>query len=211
MIAHCCNRAGFNAATLEAPYHFHRQPRNGAGSHPDYLRTAEAAAQAIAEIRALTGWLLREGCPAVALWGVSMGGWHAGLTVCHDSRLTAVVMTLPAVRSNPSTSERILWSGIRAQWRAEHEAEQRLDTSPFNLTTARPVIPRNNILLIEGIHDLVSPKEHIEELWRMWGQPDIWRLPHGHHSFMIQPGLTRRVLRWLAPRLNIIAHQRGNH
>jgi alpha-beta hydrolase superfamily lysophospholipase len=63
---------------------------------------AEAVAQAIAEIRALTGWLLQEGCPAVALWGVSMGGWLAGLTVCRDARLSAVVMTVPTVRRNPT-------------------------------------------------------------------------------------------------------------
>src|SRR5438128_7304750 len=115
-IARRCNRAGFNAATLEAPYHFQRQPRHSGAMCPDYLRSAEAAAQAVAEIRALTGWLLGEGCPAVSLWGVSMGGWHAGLTVCRDARLTAIVMTVPAVRSNPSITERIIWRSVREAW-----------------------------------------------------------------------------------------------
>src|SRR5439155_19268917 len=47
LIARRCNRAGFNAATLEAPYHFQRHPRQpGAVGHVDYLRMAEAAAQA---------------------------------------------------------------------------------------------------------------------------------------------------------------------
>jgi pimeloyl-ACP methyl ester carboxylesterase len=121
---------------------------------PDYLRSAEAAAQAVAEIRALTGWLLGEGCTAVALWGVSMGGWHAGLTVCRDARLTAIVMTVPAVRGNPSISERIIWRSVREAWREVRVAEEKLDMTPFNLTTARPVIPKENTLLIEGIHDL---------------------------------------------------------
>ena len=31
-----------------------------------------------------------------------MGGWVAGMVVCRDSRLAAVVMTIPTVRSNPS-------------------------------------------------------------------------------------------------------------
>lgn len=209
LIARRCNRAGFNAATLEAPYHFQRQQRQlGAGRRPDYLRSAEATAQAVAEIRALTGWLLERGCPAVALWGVSMGGWHAGLTVCHDARLAAVVMTLPAVRSNPEFAERIIWPSVREARRRERKADEELDMTPFNLTTGRPAIPKENILLIGGMHDLVCPMESIEELWQSWGQPDIWRLRHGHHSFMSKPGLTGQVLRWLRPRLDDLAAQK---
>jgi hypothetical protein len=174
-IARRCNRAGFNAATLEAPYHFQRLPRQlrhaGATSHPDYLRSAEAAAQGIAETRALVGWLLGGGCPAVALWGVSLGGWQAGLTVCRDKRLAVVVMSLPAVRSNPSLSELVIWRSVRKGWREQRLAEEQLDMTPFNLTTARPVIPKENILLIEGIHDLLHLKEHVENLWRLWGSP----------------------------------------
>jgi alpha-beta hydrolase superfamily lysophospholipase len=53
----------------------------------------------------------------VALWGVSMGGWLAGLTVCCDARLSAVVLTVPTVRSNPSYADRILKRGVREAWR----------------------------------------------------------------------------------------------
>jgi hypothetical protein len=77
-IARRSNQAGFNALTLELPYHFQRRPRQpGAVGGQDCLRLAERTAQAIAEIRALTGWLLKEGCPAVALWAVLMAlGWQ---------------------------------------------------------------------------------------------------------------------------------------
>jgi len=202
LIARRCNRAGYNAVTLEAPYHYQRRQRQfGPSDQPDYLRSAEAAAQAVAEIRALTGWLLEKGCPTVALWGVSMGGWHAGMTVCRDARLAAVVMTVPAVHSNPQADELIIWRSVREEWRRQRIADEKLDTTPFNLTSARPAIPRENILLIGGIYDLVCPMESIEELWRSWGQPNIWRLPHSHNSFMLHPGLTSRVLRWLSPRL----------
>jgi hypothetical protein len=208
LIARRCNRAGFNAATLEAPYHFQRHPRQpGAVSHVDYLRMAEAVAQAVAEIRALTGWLLGEGCPAVALWGLSMGGWLVGMTVCRDARLAAVIMTHPTVRSNPSCAQRIIWRGVREAWQGVRVAEEKLDMTPFNLTTTRPVISKENILLVSGLQDLVTPAEPIEDLWQLWGHPDIWQLPHGHISLSLclagLPGLTDRVLRWLAPRLNV--------
>jgi hypothetical protein len=41
----------------------------------DNLRVAEAFAQAVAEIRALTGWLLEQVCRWVALRGLSLGRW----------------------------------------------------------------------------------------------------------------------------------------
>jgi pimeloyl-ACP methyl ester carboxylesterase len=92
LIAHRSNRAGFNAATLVGPCHFQRRPRRfRALTGPDYLRMAETTAQAIAEIRALTKWLLEEGCPAVALWGISWGGWLAGLTLATTRNITTPI------------------------------------------------------------------------------------------------------------------------
>jgi dienelactone hydrolase len=75
------------------------------------LRDAEAFAQAVAEIRALTDWLLGQGCPSVALFGISLGGWFAGLVATRDSRLNAVVMAVPGVRRDyrATRGERILW------------------------------------------------------------------------------------------------------
>jgi dienelactone hydrolase len=204
LIARRCNRAGFNAATLVAPCHFQRRPRQpDAVSSTDYLRMAEATAQAVSEIRALTGWLLAEGCPAVALWGYSFGGWLAGLAVCRDARFASVVMAAPSVRMNPAIAEQVVWRGVREALRGRRAAWETLNLTSLNLTSAQPAIPRQNILLIEAIHDLFVGSGSIEDLWQAWGQPDIWRLPHGHITKSLLPGLTARVLRWLAPRLEI--------
>lgn len=198
-----CNRAGFNAVTLVAPYHFQRRPRQpGALSWPNYLLMAEATAQAVAEIRALTGWLLGEGCPAVALWGISMGGRLAGMAACHDARLASAVLTTPGVRSNLSFARQVFRRSLREAWQGQRAALEALNLTPWNLTLAQPAIPNEKILLIEAIHDLFVGSEPIEDLWQAWGRPDIWRLPHGHVSWMGAPGVTGRVLRWLAPRLD---------
>jgi hypothetical protein len=58
-----------------------------------------------------------------------------------------------------------------------------------------------NILLIEGIHDLFAGRQPIEELWQKWQQPEIWRLPHGHMSALLVLGLMGRILCWLSPRI----------
>ena len=70
-IARRFNRAGFNAALLVAPYQLQRRPRRP--FEENCLEFARAMAQNVAEIRALTGWLLGEGCPSVALWVFRLG------------------------------------------------------------------------------------------------------------------------------------------
>lgn len=197
-----CNRSGFNVATMVAPYHFQRHPRGL--EQWDYLRTAQAFAQGVAEIRALTGWLLEQRSPAVALWGISLGGWQAGLVASHDMRLASVIMAVPGARMDYrfSRAERVIWRRVREALRAQSAALEALNTTPLNLVLTKPVIPKGNILLIEGVHDLFVEKEAIDELWQKWEQPEIWRLPHGHISWMFAPGINARVLSWLSRRLN---------
>ncbi len=196
-----CHRAGFNAVTLVAPYHFQRRARRL--REWSQLRSARAFAQAVAEIRALTGWLLAEGCPAVMLWGISLGGWFAGLTVCRDARIAAAVLAVPGVRPNYkfTRAERIIWRRVREALRAQSPAREALSRTPLNLTLGKPVISKEKILLIEGIYDQFVETDAIEELWQKWEHPEIWRLPHGHVSWMLTPGINRRVLEWLATRL----------
>jgi len=215
LFARRCQRAGFNAATLELPYHFQRRPRGHGrlsilGQYVplisrDYLQMAKTYAQAVAEIRSLSGWLLAEGCPAVALVGVSLGAYLAGMTGCGDARLASIVMIMPAARMGLLSSqvERVGWRRVREAILRRRAACEELDRTPLSLTSARPAISKENVLLIEGMYDLLASSSPVE-LWQSWGQPEIWRLSHGHISTALtasMPGLSGRVLRWLAPRL----------
>jgi len=140
----------------------------------------------------------------VALWGYSLGAAFAGMTVCHDARLAAVVMAAPPARLRPCDYRLAVRPSIRRRWQSVRGLCESLNLTAMNLTTIRPSIPRENILLIEGIHDLLCAKDDIEDLWQSWGKPDIWRLPYGHVRICCGgvPGLPGRVLRWLSPRLN---------
>jgi pimeloyl-ACP methyl ester carboxylesterase len=197
LLAHRFNEGGFNVATLVAPYNFKRRPRRPI--EENCLEFARAMAQHVAEIRALTGWLLDEGCPSVALLGFSFGGWLAGLTACSDARIACAVLTVPAVRLR--CSQPVVWRRVRETLRALRPAQEAMDTTRLNLILSTPVIPKENILLIDGIHNLFGEWQWMEDLWQKWEQPEFWRLPHGHISALFVPGLTGRVLRWLAPRL----------
>jgi hypothetical protein len=167
---------------------------------------AKTWAQAVAEIRSLSGWLLAEGCPAVALVGVSLGAYLAGLTGCGDARLASIVMIMPAARMGLLSSQ---FAPVRRRRVQEailrrRAACEELDRTPLNLTSARPAISKEKVLLIEGTYDLMVSGSPIE-LWHSWVQPEIWRLPHGHISTALtalMPSLPDRVLRWLSPRMN---------
>jgi hypothetical protein len=48
-------------------------------------------------------------------------------------------------------------------------------------------ISKENVLLIEGMHDLMASSAPIE-LRQSWGQPKLWRLPHGSYQHsLIEP------------------------
>ena len=160
LLARRFNRAGFNVATLVAPYHLQRSP--GRSCEWDCLEFAWTIAQNVAEIRALTGWLLDEGCPSVALLGFSYGGWLTGLTVCSDARIACAVLTVPAVRMRCSPP--VVWRRAREALQALSPAHEAMDTTRLNLISSTPVIPKENILLIEGIDDLFAERQPIEEL-----------------------------------------------
>ena len=167
------NRAGFNVATLVAPCNLQRRPRRP--FEWDCLEFARTMAQNVAEIRALTGWLLDEGCPSVGLLGVSFGGWAPGLTACSDARIAAVVLIMPAVAWRMwSSSPPVVWQRVRKAFQALRPAHEAMDTTRLNLISSKPVIPKENILLIKGIHDLFADTQPIEELWKKWEQPEIW-------------------------------------
>lgn len=102
----------------------------------------------------------------------------------------------------------ILLPSVRKALERQKAAREALAQTPMNLTLSQPVIPKENILLIQARYDLFVEAEQTEELWQKWGQPEIWRLPHGHISGVLTPGLTGRALDWLAPRLE--AGQKNN-
>jgi len=68
---------------------------------------------------------------------------------------------------------------------------------PLNLVSRVPAIPPQNILIVESRYDLFAPVETIEQLWVAWGQPEIWRLPHGHISVLLSPKVLGRAVEWV--------------
>jgi pimeloyl-ACP methyl ester carboxylesterase len=191
------NRLGFNCATLALPYHFQRRPeppgliRNFISE--DALRTLEAVRQGVADIRGLAGWLLKAGCPKVGVLGVSLGGWLGGLAACTDRNIDFAVLFTPVARLDRLVDELGFVEPLRRSLR-----DQTMDLSKLNLVSHRPLTQKSNILLVEAEDDLFIPKDTMEELWRSWGEPDMWRLAHGHISVLASNHFMNKAAQWIA-------------
>jgi len=195
-LAHALNRYGINCATLELPYHFRRRPREAGAVRnffsQDMLRTVEATRQAVADIRALRHWLGAQGGARVGVWGISLGAWLGGLLACHEPKINFAVLMMPVARTDRCVEELKFCEPIRQSLQGATA-----DTKKFNLIEHRPLVPKENILLVEAEHDLFVPKETVEELWRDWNEPEIWRLPHGHISILLSSRVMKRAVEWI--------------
>jgi len=191
------NRHGLNAAMFELPYHAQRKPQSGDGirnfiSH-DLVRMIEATQQALADARALLGWLKAQGSPCVGFWGISLGAWLAGLLACHEPRTAGAVLMTPVNRMDRAIRELDFCKPIR---RSLDGAAISLDR--LNLLYHRPLIPPEKILLVQSRYDLFAPPETVEELWHAWNHPQMWRVRHGHISILMSLPVMERTVRWIA-------------
>jgi dienelactone hydrolase len=192
-------RANVNAAMIELPYHSRRKP-TGANDvrnfiSDDLLHVTQAIQQAVADARALIGWLREQGNPSVGLWGISLGAWLSGLLACAEPRVDWTVLMTPVVRMDRIIAEAEFCEPIRQRLNG---LKIRLD--PLNLISHQPRQDPRNILLVASRHDLFTPIETVEELWRQWHHPDIWRIPHGHISILMSAPIMARTVRWIAER-----------
>lgn len=192
-------RAGLSTAMIELPYHGSRKPKRGPCRNflsGDILHMMEATRQAISDVRALVAWLKAEGHGPVGLWGVSLGAWLGGLVACCEDELSAAVLVTPIPKIDQAIENLEFCRHIRASLQGREIGPSRL-----NLTEHRPKLPPQNILLVQSVYDLFAPAAAVEELWSVWGKPDMWRVKHGHISVLFSLPVMNRTGSWLRDRL----------
>ena len=198
-LAQLLNRSGINAAMIELPYHARRRPRQPGAitnfiSH-DPVRMLEAMQQATADLRATLGWLRAEGSPVVGMWGISLGAWLTGLVAAMEPAVRFAVFMSPVVSLDHAIRDLPFCAPIR-----ESMGGREFDLRPLNLVNRVPQCAPAGVLLLESLQDLFAPPETVEEVWRAWGKPEIWRVPHGHISVLASVPIMYRVSRWIAVR-----------
>jgi dienelactone hydrolase len=194
-IAAHLKQVGWNTADIELPYHMRRRPRQGPVT--DFISSdlggmLAASRQALADIAALGRWLQAQGSLGIGLWGFSLGAWLAGLMARTDAGLRFVVLTTPIARIDRVVHELPFCEPIRRGLRGRE-----LDLTPLNLGAQKTALDPGKMLIIQARHDLFAPAATVEELWRAWGQPEIWRVPQGHISVLMSMSLVRRAAHWI--------------
>lgn len=190
------HRQGVNAVAIELPYHMQRRPCSGPVTDfisSDLERMLEATRQAIADIRALCRWFESQGCSEIGLWGFSLGAWLAGLTARVEPSLRFLVLTTPIARIDQVIRDLPFCAPIRRALE-----KRQVNLSEIDLGAVAPAMARERVLLVEGRHDLFARAITVEELWRAWGQPEIWRLPHGHISVLLSKSGLQDQVDWIA-------------
>lgn len=175
---------GFDVALAILPYHAGRAPHgttSGALFLNDPLRTLEAMAQTIDDLRALAAWLRSEGAASVGAIGMSLGGYVTALLAAVEPALDFSVPIIPV-----ASFADILWhrAGLRGEHADRIEAGmdlalmRRLFAPHCPLTHAPRVAPERR-LVIGGAADRIVPPEHPAALAAHWGSSVEW-FPGGH-------------------------------
>jgi len=193
-------RRGINVAMLELPYHRQRKP-SAAGAirnfiSDDMASLLGATQQSIGDIRALQMWAVGQGCPSVGLWGFSLGAWLAGLFACLPSRICVAVLTTPVCQMDRVIQNLAFCEPIRQALQ-----DTPISLEAFDLTRRKPTIPQDRLLIVKSEYDLFAAPDTLEDLWRAWDEPEIWRVQHAHLSVLISPFIVDKTVQWIASRL----------
>jgi len=196
------DRIGLDVVMLQMPFHGRRVPPglpNGAFPSPHVMRTNEAFAHAVSDVRALVGWLLARGAPAVGLAGMSLGGYTTALAATLEDRLAFAVPMIPAVDFAD-----LLWrhgAESAARRRAEAAGVRRDHLEALfrvHSPLSRPVrVAPGRRLIVAGQGDRICPPDHAERLRAHWDDCPIHWFPGGHLAQIGRGGAFRAVRRLL--------------
>jgi alpha/beta hydrolase family protein len=177
-------RTGIDVLIYVLPHHGVRTPRGARHSGEpffdmDLVRTNEAFARAIYELRALLHHLREEGTGPVGAFGMSLGAYTAALLATVEPALAFVAAMIPLV----SFVDRWWCEGAGDAWldmALEHgwTLDGVRTILRVHEPTARPaLVPRDRRLVIGARGDAICTPEQAEALWNHWERPRIhWYL-----------------------------------
>ncbi len=197
-------RRGYDVALFQLPLHGARapadHPRGALFPSANVIRTNEAFAQAVCDLRALRRYLARDGA-AVGAIGMSLGGYTTALWASVDPALAWAVPMIPAVDMAD-----LMWRHGEGSPARRHAAAAGVDVDllreVFAVTTptSRPaLVPHRARMVVAGHGDRITPPDHAERLWRHWGECAIHWFPGGHLAQIGRGDAFRAVRRHLDP------------
>ena len=168
----------------------------------DPLFTNAGFAQAVWDLRRLTGWLRAQGAPLVAIQGGSLGGYTTALYASLDPRLACAIPIVP-----PARFARLVWSELAPERRRALEAagasEALLDEAwaSHAILRHRPRVAKEDRLIVAAAADRLCTPEHARALHEHWDRPELHWYPGSHLVPIGRGGVRLRVASFLQQRL----------
>jgi dienelactone hydrolase len=206
-------RAGLDVVLVQLPFHGDRSPRGvrsgGKFPSPHVVRTNEAFAHAIRDLRALVDWLYRRGAPAVGAMGMSLGGYTTALLATCEPRLSFAVPMIPM-----ASLADVMWG--HGEGRPSRARAERAGVTGNALEAAfaihcplnrAPLVPFDRRFIIAGLGDRITPPEQAKKLAAHWGDPRQHWFPGGH-LMQFKRREAFRVLRWFLIETGVVSGRR---
>ena len=197
-IANYFSQRGFTVVEIAMPYHFERSRPGSA--HADYMispnlgRTLQSMRQAVLDGRKLIRWLKDAGYGEIAVLGMSLGSWVAGLVAAHDRAVSKTSLFLTA-----GSLADMVWTGratqlIRKSLETEIELpELRRAWGPVNLENHADKLARPDLdlqIVLAKRDKVVLPQlseRFVTNLKAAGARPDVLELNCGHYSLAMPP------------------------
>ncbi len=191
-------RHGLNVAIPVLPLHGPRRVgrRGGDGLlSGELLDTVHLLAQAAWDVRRLVGWLRASGAPAVAVQGLSLGGYTAALVASLEEDLDCVIAGIPAA----DFVRIVRWHAPALMWRVVERLGYRLEPVERLLRVVSPLamppcVPHERRFLFAATADRLAPPDHARDLWRHWDRPRMAWYHGSHLSFRLEREVEELVM-----------------
>jgi len=185
---HLFHDLGWNVAAIVLPVHGSRRPSRIGGEDFlgfDMMNCVHALSQSVWDVRRLLSWVRTQDPTAVALHGVSLGGYVASLTSCFEGDLDAVIAGIPvcdfpalfAQQSPRHVRDRAIEHRILE---GNAEVVHRV-VSPLAMPC---LVPHERRAIFAGLGDRMAVPTQAQALWEHWDEPRICWFPGNHVGFL---------------------------
>ncbi|MEZ4753504.1 MAG: alpha/beta hydrolase family protein, partial [Bdellovibrionota bacterium] len=176
---------GMDVVMFELPYHGRRKPKLDGEEllfpSINVVRTNEAMAQAISDLRQIEEFLRTTGVSTIGAVGMSLGGYTAALWASLDS-LSFCVPIVPMASMAEVSWEILSKEGLLTNLKSDGLTHELIKDvyqvhSPLSF---KPKITPDQAMIIAGIGDDIIKPRHPKMLWEHWRYPELHWFSGGH-------------------------------
>jgi hypothetical protein len=186
-------KLGLNVLIPVLPLHGPRRMSWQSGSGflgIDVIDTLHAEAQSVWDMRRLLSWVRRQDALSVGAFGLSLGGYTTAVFASVVEGLACAIpgiplADIPRMLARHASAHQMRYAMSKG-FSLERAREILRVVSPLVL---EPKVPLGGRMIFGATADRLVAPDHVRDLWRHWGEPEIVWYEGAHVTF----GFERRV------------------